>query len=175
MPIIFIDGVRIYKFMIGYKFKIGQTFYEILGIEPFKHLEALGSLAASTTTTKDFTTYMKPLDNYIYFVEWMAIDGNCGFQFQFQKGIPHGTVRGNTEYLYFDDAKPSDPLYWPFLIIPPNYPTWALYNPTASANNSDAIFKGERWLVKKLGVNETPPEGQYTILTDYAAGGIGQG
>lgn len=175
MPIIFIDNQRKYKFQVGYKVKIGKNFYEIIGIEDLKHKEAMGSLAAAGTTTYDFDAYMKPLDGYIYFVEYLAIDGYCGFQFHFPKGIPHGTPRGNTEYLYFFDANPSDPLYKPFFIIPPNYPSFALYNPEASANNSDAIFTGERWRVEKLDVTQIPPEGKYVELTDYAAGGIGQG
>lgn len=175
MPIIFIDDIREYKFMIGYKIKVGNNYYEILGIERLTHKEAIGAVTTLNTTTKDFNDYMKPLDGYIYFVEFMAIDGNCGFQLEFPKGIPHGTPRGNVEYLYFADASPSAPLYEPLVIIPPNYPSWKVYNPTASTNNSDAIFKGKRWRVKKLGVSEIPAEGRYIELTDYASGGIGQG
>jgi len=161
--------------MIGYIVKIGNNFYKIQAIDPLYNKEATGSVAASTTTTKDWNTYMQPLDGYIYFVEWLSIDGNLGFQLQFPKGMQHGSPRGKIEYFYFKDAMPSNPLYYPFVITPPNYPTFGLYNPTSAANNSDVEFVGQRWAVRKLDNMERPPEGKYVELVDYANRGIGQG
>lgn len=175
MAIIFIDGERKYKFRIGYVIKIGKNFYRITGIEELRWTEALGSLAATTATTYDFSTYMKPLDGYIYFVEYMGIDGFCGFALQFPKGIVHGAPRGQTSYVYKDEAGKLNPMYYPMVITSPNYPTWATYNPESSANNADAYFFGERWKVNKLTQPEISEITSYEELTDYANSGIGQG
>ena len=176
MTIIFIDNQRKYKFFIGYKIKVGSAFYEIIGIEELRHKEATGSLGAGSTTTKDFNNYMQPLDNMIYFVEEVGIDGNLGFQFEFPKGQSHHTPRGAAEYIYWEEANPLDPMYCPFVITPPNHPSFKLYNPTGAANNSDAFFRGEKWQVEKLVGARIPAAGTYTELMDYAnPKGIGQG
>lgn len=178
MPIIFIDNRRKYKFLIGYVIKLGKNFYRIAGIEDLRHKEATGSVAALTVTTKDWDTYLKPLDGYMYFVEFIGIDGLLGFLFEFPKGTPHGTPRGNIEYIYFDEASILDPMYLPFLVITPHHPSFRLYNPTAAANNSDVIFKGEKWQVDKLSVEEAAAlsRNEYTEMTNYAkTRGLGQG
>jgi len=172
--IVFIDGERKYKFLIGYKLKIGQDYYRIDGIEELRHTENLTALATVTASTYDFDTYLKPLDGYIYFIEHMGIDGFCGFALQFPKGIVHGAPRGETQYVYKDEAGKLDPLYYPFIITTPNYPTWAYYNPSGATNTSVAYFFGERWKVRKLQATEAPPK-DFLELTDYAQGGIGQG
>lgn len=177
MTVIFVDNKRKYKFMVGYKVKVGSRFYEIMGIEPLRHKEATGSVATVTATTKDWDTYMRPLNGYIYFVEKMGINGYLGFAFQFPKGIVHGAPRGETEYIYFNEANSLNPLYYPFVIIDPYFPTWALYNPNANSNNSDAYFFGERWLVREMLSDEYRllKRNEYTELVDYSKGGIGQG
>lgn len=161
--------------MIGYQFKLGAKYYKILGIEDLRHKEATGSVDSLDDTTVSFDDYMKPLDGYAYFVEFLAIDGYLGWQFEFPAGIPHGTPRGNIEYIYFDEGHPLNMVYVPFIVTPPNYPTFKLYNPEAFANNSDILFKGKRWLVEKLTGAKIPPLGQFVEMEDYAAGGIGQG
>lgn len=178
MPIIFIDDRRKYKFLIGYVVKLGITFYRITGIELLRHKEATGSVAAGLVTTKDWDTYLKPLDGYMYFIEFIGIDGNLGFLFEFPKGTPHGTPRGTIEYIYFDEASILDPLYLPFLVITPNHPSFRLYNPTAAANNSDVVFKGEKWQIEKLSKEEAAAlsRNEYTEMTNYAKSkGLGQG
>lgn len=171
--ILFIDNKRKYKFLIGYVIKTGAKYFKIDGIEELRHSEAIGSLAAATASTKDWDTYMKPLDGYIYFIQEMGIDGFCGFALQFPKGIVHGAPRGETEYVYKDEAGKLNPKYYPFIITSPDYPTWATNNPKAAANNSQAYFYGERWKVHQLQPHEIPKD--YTELTNYALGGIGQG
>lgn len=161
--------------MIGYTVKIGATFYRIIGIEELKWSEETGSLDAGKKTVKMFDTYMQPLNNYIYFVESIGIDGNLGFVLEMPKGIAHGGPRGELVYNYFDEANPLDPMYSPFIITPKSWPNFALYNPTLVANNSDCYFFGQRWLVKQLEGFEIPEEGKYTELTNYVGGGIGQG
>ena len=174
--IIFMDGERKYKFMKGYHIKLGNKLFRILGIEDLRWKEAIGSIATVTATTKDWDTYMKPLDNYIYFVEYMGIDGFCGFALQFPKGIVHGAPRGQTDYMYKDEAGKLNPIYFPFIITSPDYPTWAVYNPSGAANNSDAYFFGERWRVVLLDASQIADIGSnFTDMTDYAMGGIGQG
>ncbi len=174
--IIFIDDERLYKFLKGYNVKVGAKMYKIMGIEELRWMEAIGALATITATTKDFDTYMKPLDNYIYFVESMGIDGFCGWALQFPKGIVHGAPRGQTAYVYKDEAGKLNPIYYPMIITSPDYPTWAVYNPSGSSNNSDAYFFGQRWRVKLLDSGEVQEVGSnYTELTDYANSGIGQG
>lgn len=178
MTIIFIDNKRKYKFMLGYKVKVGNKVYEIIGIELLRWKEAIGSLAATTSTTKKFNSYMTPLDNYIYFVEGVAIDGNCGFQWEYPEGQKHHTPRGQTIYIYSDEANILQPMYLPVLVIKPSYPTIAVYNPTAAANNSDFYFIGEKWQVKELdpSIAATLSPSQYTEMFDYAnPKGIGQG
>ncbi|KKN90793.1 hypothetical protein LCGC14_0223760 [marine sediment metagenome] len=174
--IIFIDGERKFKFMKGYNIKLGAKMFKIMGIEELRWKEAIGSVATGIATTKDWDTYMKPLDNYIYFVEYMGIDGFCGFALQFPKGIVHGAPRGQTEYVYKDEAGKLNPMFYPFLISSPDYPTWAVFNAAAIANNSDAYFFGERWRVKILSGTEIQEIGSnFTEMTDYANSGIGQG
>lgn len=173
--IIFIDNERKYKFLIGYNIKIGQDFYRIDGIEKLRHEEALTALATVTASTYDFSTYLKPLDGYMYFIEKMGIDGFCGFALQFPKGIVHGAPRGETEYVYKDEAGKLNPEYYPFIITTPNYPTWAYYNPTTATNTSYAYFKGERWKVHKINSSELTGKDTYIELLDYTNGGIGQG
>lgn len=171
--IIFIDDKRKYKFLVGYVLKLGAKFYRIDGIEELRHSESIGSLAATTASTKDWDTYLKPLDGYIYFIQEMGIDGFVGFALQMPKGIVHGAPRGETQYVYKDEAGRLNPKYYPFVLTPPNYPTWAIYNPTGAANTSQAYFFGERWKVHKLESHEVAKD--YTELTDYTLGGIGQG
>ncbi len=119
---------------------------------------------------------MKPLDNYIYFVEYMGIDGFVGWTLQFPKGIVHGAPRGQTEYVYKDEAGKLNPMYYPFIISSPDYPTWAVYNPKSFTNNSDAYFFGERWRIVLLDGAQIQDIGSnFTELTDYANSGIGQG
>lgn len=175
MTIIFIDGERKYKFLKGFIVKIGAKIYKILGIEELRWSEPIGSIATVTGTTKDFDTYMKPLDNYIYWVEYMGIDGFCGWALQFPKGIVHGAPRGQTSYVYKDEAGKLNPMYYPMIITTPDYPTWAVYNPFSASNNSDAYFFGERWRVKLLDSLEMQNVTSVTELTDYANSGIGQG
>lgn len=174
--IIFVDGERKHKFLIGYNVEIGANMYKIVGIEELRWMEAIGSLATVSTTSKDFDTYMKPLDNYVYWVEYMGIDGFCGWALQFPKGIVHGAPRGQTQYVYKDEAGKLNPLYYPMIITSPNYPTWVVYNPTGAANDSDAYFFGERWRIKLLiGAELSDIGSNFTKLTDYANSGIGQG
>lgn len=172
--IIFIDDKRKYKFIIGYNIKIGEDYFRIDGIEELRHKEAMTALATVTASTYDFDTYLKPLDGYMYFIESMGIDGFCGWALQFPKGIVHGAPRGETQYVYKDEAGKLNPKYYPFIITSPNYPTWAYYNPTTATNTSTAYFFGERWRIRKLGSSETPPK-EYVELLDYTRGGIGQG
>lgn len=160
--------------MIGYQFKLGAKYYKIFGIENLRHKEATGSVDSLDDTTVNFDTYMKPLDGYAYFVEFLAIDGYLGWQLEFPAGMPHGTPRGNIEYIYFDEANVLNMMYVPFIITPPNYPSFKLYNPESFANNSDMIFKGKRWLVKQLVGDDIPQPGQFVTMQDYAKG-IGQG
>ena len=175
MAIIFINGERKYIFRIGYVIKIGQNFYRIKGIEELRWKESMTALATVTASTYDFSTYMKPLDGYIYFVEYMGIDGFCGFAVQFPKGIVHGAPRGQTEYVYKDEAGKLLPMYYPMIITSPNYPTWAYYNPTGLTRTDDAYFFGERWKVDLLSPAEIAEVTSYEELTDYASSGIGQG
>lgn len=176
-PVLFIDGERIYKFRIGDVVKISNNYYRLENIQPLRHGPvALGSIATTETGTFDFSVansqYMQPLEGYLYWVEKVAIDGRCGFRFEFPKGQPHLHPKGSApgEYIYFRHAKPSDPLYLPFVIEPPYYPTWQLYNPHTAANNSDAWFWGFKWQVEMLKGMDVPSEG-YIELTDYRRSG----
>ncbi len=169
--ILFIDSEKIYKFRIGHNIKILENYYRIDNIQPLYHKEACGSCSATDTLTKDFDTYLKPREGYLYFIEHVGIDGFCGFHFQMPKGQPHLTPQGYGEYIYFDIANPLDPYYLPFIVEPPNYPVLKLYNPEAAANNSDASFEGQKMQVKKLEGAEIPPKGQYTELIDYTTSG----
>ncbi len=173
--IIFVDGERKYKFRIGYTIKVGQNFYRIKGIEELRWKESMTALATVTASTYDFDTYMKPLDGFIYFVEYIGVDGFCGIAIQFPKGIVHGAPRGQTEYVYKDEAGKLNPMYYPMIITSPNYPTIAYYNPTTVSRTDDIYFFGERWKVDKLNPSEVSEISSYEELTDYASSGIGQG
>lgn len=175
MAIIFINGERKYIFRIGYVVKIGLNFYRIKGIEELRWYEPIGSIATVTVTQKDFDTYMKPLAGYIYWVEYMGIDGFCGFSIEFPKGIVHGAPRGQLQYIYKDEAGKLNPVYYPMIITAGSHPTWNVYNPTGAANNSDAYFFGERWKVDLLKEAEIAEITSWEELTDYASSGIGQG
>ena len=179
--IVFLDPTRKYKFLIGHYFKTGRrekVYYQIIGIdEVLRWRQSTGAVTASSTTTKDWDTYLKPLDGYAYFIEKMGIEGKVGFQLQFPKGINHGTPRGEAKYLYASEAGKGNPWYYPIIVIPPFYPTWALNNPDTSDRTGYGYFFGEKWRVRKIASSEVTPniEKLATEMTDYALGGIGQG
>lgn len=175
MAIIFIDNTRKYKFLNDYYFQLGERIYQIKGIEGLRWKEASGDCSATSTLTTDFDTYLKPLDGFAYFIEEFGIDGNLGFAFQFPKGIVHGAPRGETQYIYADEAPYNRPIYMPFIITPPHYPTFEFYNPKSSTFNADMYFFGERWRVRNASPNEVPNIDAIPRLTDYASSGIGQG
>ena len=164
--IIFIDNERKYKFRIGNVVKIGTRIYKITNIEPLIHKESCGAI--TTTGTKDFDSYLKPREGYLYFIEYVAIDGRCEFQFQYPKGQPHYTPRGYQEYIGFDRANIDDPLYAPFIVINPEYPSVYLYNPTGVANTSYMTFEGEKFEVTEVTENAPPIDME---ICDYPRSG----
>lgn len=163
--------------MIGHNIKLGKKFYRIFGIDPLTWKEETGSISAGDETTKDWNDYLLPLDGFAYWIEKLAIEGRLGFAVNFPRGKPHGAPRGQTRYIYWGEARPGHPKYFPMLVTPPSYPSYALYNPHSAANNSYAWFFGERWWVDEPLTKEEVEEigDRYTELTNYAGGGIGAG
>ena len=173
--IIFVDGERKFKFRNGYVIKLGKKFYRIKGIEELRWAEEMTALATVTASTYDFSTYMKPLDGYMYFIEYIGIDGFCGIAIQFPKGIVHGSPRGQTSYMYKDEAGKLKPAYYPMMWTAPDYPTIAYYNPTLLTRTDTIYFFGERWKIDILSPAEIAEVSSYEDITDYASSGIGQG
>lgn len=176
--IIFFDPTRKYKFLVNHYFKIEKSYYQITGIdENLGWSQSTGSVTTLQETVKDWSDYLRPLDGYAYFIERMGINGRLGFAMQFPKGITHGAPRGQTRYLYYDDASHVDPIYYPFVVLPPHFPSWKLYNPTTATYTAYAYFFGEKWKIRKIPELEVNAEIEQKAieLTDYANSGIGQG
>lgn len=101
----------------------------------------------------------------------MGINGALEFQLQFPSGIPHWSVHGMAMRFNRFQAGYLSPVYAPFLILNPDYPSINYYNPEAASKAADIWFYGWRWKLKKLDYEPSV----YTELTKYAGGGIGQG
>jgi len=163
--IIFIDNIRKYKFRINDIIKVGSRIYKIIGIEMLEHEESMGSVSAGSTSDYDFDTNLKPSDGYAYFIEFIGISGLCKFRFEFPRGQPHFTPHGILEYIDFDHANRLRPMYVPFIIFNPEYPSVKLYNPSDVANTPYMYFRGEKFEIESL--TSIPPGERVIDLLDY--------
>lgn len=169
MSQIIIDNVRKYRFRIGFIIKIGSTFLEIQGIEPLQTYYNTNTLTTLQEIPQSFQDELTPSPNYVYWIEFMGIDGALGFQLLFPQ-VPHWTVHGEKKYLFRHRAGKLNPAYVPHLITNPNYPRLNLYNPEATSKSATVYWIGERFRIR-----EVDPQPVYTELTNYAEGGIGEG
>lgn len=161
-----------YNFKIGYIIKVGNNFYQIIGIEPFHHYELINSVNAESSGDQSFESNLKPSEGFINWIEELGIDGALGFQLKFP-AVPRWTVHGNKRYLYRHQASFMNKLYMPFLVQNPEYPRFTFYNPELVAETGVMFFKGERWLVIKISQNDV---GDYWAdLTSYSDKNVGEG
>lgn len=161
-----------YNFKIGYIFKDGNQFYQIIGIEPLDHYEEVSSVAATSSADQSFSNELKPSEGYAYWIEKVGIDGALGFQLKFPS-VPRWTVHGNKRFLYRHRAGYMNMIYRPFLVINPDYPRFTFHNPEASAMEAVIYFEGERWALRSIKSGDV---GKYwTDLTSYTDKSIGEG
>jgi hypothetical protein len=169
-----------YNFKLGYVIKVGKEYYEIIGIEWLHHPEKVNSVDATDSADQSFSENLKPSEGYAYWIEEIGIDGALGFQLKFP-AVPRWTVHGNKRYIYRHRASFMNPLYFPFLVLNPDYPRFTFYNPENSAKEAVMYFTGERWLLDKLSKSELnqkrSEKGQlyYTDLTSFTDKSIGEG
>lgn len=164
---IIIDKVKKYHFFIGFNFEIDGDYYQIEDLEEMKWDDKPGSAVTTGATSNWNVTNLTPLEGYAYYIEKVGIDGFCGFQVLF-KDYPHNAPRREATYFYMEDASRHKPMFIPHVIFNPDYPTYKLYNPTASSNTPRMFFYGEKWKIKKLSIR---PD-QITKLTDYMKGSM---
>lgn len=160
-----------YNFKIGYVFKVGREFYEILGIEHFEHYESTASIAYATPTDQSFQTNLTPSQGYMYWITGIGIDGALGFQLKFPN-IPRWTAHGNKRYIYRHRASFMNPININILIRNPEFIRLTLYNPELAAKVAIIYFKGERWIVRPIDASAVE---HFTDLTSYTDLSIGEG
>ncbi|KKN15261.1 hypothetical protein LCGC14_0987800 [marine sediment metagenome] len=159
-----------FNFKIGYIIKVHREFFEILGIEPFNHYEAITGIETLKAGDQSFESNLRPSDGYMYWIEKMGIDGALGFQLKFP-AVPRWTVHGEKRYIYRHRASFLNMIYMPILLRNPNYPRFTFYNPELSTKAAIMYFEGERWIISRI-------EGDvdvYTDLTSYTDLNIGEG
>lgn len=167
--IVFIDNKRIWKFRIGDNIRLGQEYYHIRNLEPLEHKSTCDAVAAGGTGSKTFDTYMRPMEEYLYFVESQGIDGLCEFRFQFPQGQPHFAPQSSIEYIDWMRASKLKPKYMPYFIKHGGgeYTAVELSNPSGVSNVSDIYFYGWKFHVTKL--TEIPIK--FIEVTDYPRSG----
>lgn len=174
MSQIIIDGIRKFKFRIGWIIKVGDLFLEIKSISPLNHYELVTSVTTLLTADQSFDDNLRPSPNHAYWIEFIGIDGALGFQLKFPE-VPHWTVHGLKKYYFRHQASRDKKKYLPFLITYPNYPRFTFKNPETTDKESIIYFTGEHFKVREVNVaREGRPE-IYTELTEYAEGGVGEG
>lgn len=158
-----------FNFKLGYVIKVGREFYELIGIEPFHHYEAIDSVATLTAQAQSFQANLLPSTGYMYWIEKMGIDGALGFQLTFP-AVPRWTVHGLRRYIYRHRASFMSPIYMPILVRNPQFPRFTFYNPELAAKLGIMYFEGERFIVKPCAEPSV-----YTDLTSYTDLNIGEG
>jgi len=159
-----------FNFKLGYVFKVGIEFFEILGIEPVQHYELVNEVTTLKALDQSFESNLRPSDGYMYWIEKIGIDGALGFQLKFP-AVPRWTVHGEKRYIYRHRASFMNPIYMPILVRNPNYPRFTFYNPELATKAAIMYFEGERWIVSRLdGAVDV-----YTDLTSYTDLNIGEG
>ena len=169
-----------YNFRIGHNIKVGKEFYKILGIEWLQHYELVSSVSAGSSADQSFESNLKPSEGYMYWIEFIGIDGALGFQLKYP-AVPRWTVHGEKRYIYRHRASFMNPIYHPFLVYNPQYPRFTFYNPEASSKSAVIYFEGERFMVQKLrqedilAIERREGKFVYTDLTSYTDISIGEG
>jgi len=158
-----------FNFKLGYIIKIGREYFQILGIEPFTHSEAINSVATGVSGDQSFESNLRPADGYMYWFIKLGIDGALGFQLKFP-AVPRWTVHGLKRYIYRHRASFMNPIHYNFLVRSPEFPRFTFFNPEAAAKTAIMYFEGERWIVKKVADVD-----MYTDLTSYTDLNIGEG